>query len=821
MERRLSWLELGARPALFPAAFLTAGALCSAEHGFYGALFLVVCGTAGAGALLLRRRTGAHLLLLAAFFLAGVGLSTFAARVEVPARLQSGGTAVVEGRVEQVGWVEDAFRIDLAVSRVTAPETADARFRARLYLRGHVPTILPGQRILAPVRLKPLEPPLNPGQPDFRARQLRRGLLFTGSADPARVVILSPPSSFQVWLKQTHQQMAARVRELAPSPEAAALYLTLAAGLRAELGDSLEATFSASGLAHVLSVSGLHVAVLAIVLLRMLRALLVRISPSARTLDVRRLAAPLAVPLVWSYVIFTGNQMPAVRSAVMATAVLLAMAAWKRADALNSLALAAMALIIFDPSSVADLSTQLSFMAVASLVLISPALRDAIPVARPDSQATPRWRVYAQRLRESVLGTFCASVAVTWASAPFIAYAFQRLSLAGLVSNVVCLPLCGLLTLFAAGGAAVFVVAPDLAGPLFWLGAYGSQALLFAAEAFARLPGASLVVASFGLWVSLVWITSTFGWSLATARWRWIGLAAPVAILLAFVGPRLLPAPGLTVTFLSVGHGDAIVVSSGGKHALIDGGGSPGGGDTGRKYVLPYLRDRGIDSLELAVMSHPHPDHALGLASTLDHIPTRRLWVPAGEEAGELQLRVIAASGDAEVEEIDARHGSFTLGDAVFEVLGPPEDAVLLEGVNDRSIVLRLRHGDVTFLLTGDIEEAGEEVLSPGPITVMKAPHHGSGTSSTERFVEETRPKVVVFCVGRNSRFRFPDDEVEARYRQVGSACYRTDQHGAVTIESDGRDVQVRTFLPATPEPPLLEEEQAPALARGEDHPHP
>jgi competence protein ComEC len=129
------------------------------------------------------------------------------------------------------------------------------------------------------------------------------------------------------------------------------------------------------------------------------------------------------------------------------------------------------------------------------------------------------------------------------------------------------------------------------------------------------------------------------------------------------------------------------------------------------------------------------------------------------------------------------------------EILGPPVDRVLLEGVNDRSAVLRVRHGAVTILLTGDIEAAAEEQLDPGAVTVLKVPHHGSATSSTEAFVQRTRPRIAVFCVGRYNRFGFPEPEVEARYRRAGAACYRTDRDGAIRVESDGRTVRVQTFV--------------------------
>jgi competence protein ComEC len=129
-----------------------------------------------------------------------------------------------------------------------------------------------------------------------------------------------------------------------------------------------------------------------------------------------------------------------------------------------------------------------------------------------------------------------------------------------------------------------------------------------------------------------------------------------------------------------------------------------------------------------------------------------------------------------------------------LSVLGPPEDKLLLKGVNDRSLVLKLQHGDVSFLFPGDIEAAGEEHLSPGGVTVMKAPHHGSSTSSSPGLLAQTHPRFVVFCVGNHNRFHFPHAPVVQRYEAMGTQCYRTDLNGAVRFLSDGRGVRVETF---------------------------
>jgi competence protein ComEC len=763
----------------------------------------------GAVSLALARLPGAHLGVLLCLGLTGAGLASLEAGVDVPPPLLEGGPTVLEGEVERVDRFEDATRVLLAVARVGQGTGTPARFHASLYAHGTPPSLLPGQRIRVEARLKTLEPASNPGEKDFSATRRRQGLAFTGSFQSAGMLVLSPPPRWRQHLVRTQEGLTGAVHAVAPSTEAAALFLTLAAGQRAALDDGLEEDFSRSGLAHVLSVSGLHVAALALMTLALLRKLLVRAGArmrSLRRMDARRLAAPASVPFVWAYVVFTGNQPPAVRSAVMATVVLLGLALWRRADGLNSLATAAALLVAWTPSSVADLSLQLSFLAVFSLLLLTPALREALPVAPPDPREPHRLKRLLASTRETVLETFCASAAVTVASLPLVAGTFGRASLAGLVSNIVCMPLCGLLTGFAAGGAALYVVAPVLATPLLWGGAWASQVLLWLTRFFAHVPLATMDLPAFGLTASLLYAAGLACWALGERRARLGGLLVPVGLALVFLVPRLIPEPGLRITFLSVGQGDGIVLSSRGHHALIDGGGVPGGADPGLRIVVPFLRASRIERLDLAVLSHPHPDHALGLISALGQVPTERLWLSAGSADGHLSKQLIAAATGAHVEQVQLGHPSYRLGEATLEVLGPPEDRELMEGVNDRSVVLLVRHGDVTVLLPGDVEEEGEAALLAsgklGPVTVLKAAHHGSRTSSTGDFLARLRPRFAVFCVGRRNRFGFPHPEVEARYRSLGTECLRTDMQGALTLESDGRDVRLSTFLPAEPPAP-------------------
>ncbi len=788
-EPVVSWSLLVSRPLVAPAALLLAGVVIGPATDVQACAFLM--GAAGLSALgvWLWRRPGSWLLVLGALLLWGLGESTYEAATEVPA---------ITARSRLTGEVAEAGERSLLL-RVAEVDGAPARFTVTLWT-DEPHGLLGGETVALWARLHPPSPPDNPGQPDFGEARRRAGVVATGSVVTGSLVRLSRAGPLTRWLDAERSALRAKTESLAPSTDAAALLLTLSAGLRANLDDQVEDDFARSGLAHVLSVSGLHVAVLALALMISLRWLLVRLPlRRLRRFDARRLAAPFALALLWAYVVFTGSQGPAVRSGLMASVVLLGVALGRRADGLQALAAAVLVMTSLSPSSVGDLSLQLSFLAVFSLMTLGPALRQAIPLPRPRPDAPPL-RKRLESLRETVLQSLCTSLAVMSVSAPLLASAFHRVGWAGLVANVACMPLCALLSVLAASGAALFVAAPALATPVLWAGAWASELLLSAARLFASLPGAAWNVPAPSPWLAAGWLLGLFALALGRGRWRWLAVAAPLSLLAAVAWPSVAGEAPLTVTFLAVGHGDAVVLTSRGKAAMVDGGGVPGGADVGRKIVLPYLRQRRIGRLSLAALSHPHPDHALGLASTLRAVPVDRLWLPRGAGQGELIREVLQAAPGAQVDRVTRGSTHFWLGEAEIRVLAPPADLTGLDDENDRSMVLRVQHGDVSFLLTGDVEAPAEDRIDPEPVTVMKAPHHGSNTSSTDRFVQRAHPRHVVFCVGRKNRFHFPRPEVVDTYRAVGAHCWRTDVHGAVTFESDGHDVRVVPFHDLPPD---------------------
>jgi len=267
-------------------------------------------------------------------------------------------------------------------------------------------------------------------------------------------------------------------------------------------------------------------------------------------------------------------------------------------------------------------------------------------------------------------------------------------------------------------------------------------------------------------------------------------------------GVPSLPPGFMRVVFLDVGQGDSTLLQFPDKRAvLVDTGGVPGASfDIGERVVFPSVRALGVSSIDTLVLTHGDPDHIGGAPAVLRRLSPRQIWegvpvpphVPLRELASAARLSGAAwrtvQSGDRELS-----------GGVEIRVLHPPPPEWERQRVrNEDSVVLELRLGSVSIVLPGDIGREAEQSLNPtlstAPITVVKAPHHGSATSSTEPFIAAIHPAAVIFSAGRNNRFGHPAPVVVARYRSANAVMFRTDEDGAIVLETDGRVVHVTTW---------------------------
>ncbi len=587
---------------------------------------------------------------------------------------------------------------------------------------------------------------------------------------------------------------------------------------RAAVGHpTLEAIFRGAGIIHLLSVSGLHLAVASFVFYRGLAWLLLFISSIAQRWVARRIAALCAVPAVIFYTLLTGAELPTVRAAVASVLSLLGIACGRRAGLPAALAVAVLWIARPDP----DESSALSIYEPS--LLLSYAATLAIAYVRPLLWLlgrTPRWLRLPVRLMDATLGA-------TMATMPLCAYYFAEAQLAGLIGNLVAVPI-GEFIVLPSGllGAIWAALWPTLPGSklLLYIAAGAAAVMRRMAEALAALKLGGAVYAPSTFQVAL-WMVG-LGVLAAAKKRRWLGWGALGVALGLYLGTACKPLGHLEVTFLDVGQGDAAVIElPSGKVVVIDAGPlatTRGAKSPAEAVVVPFLHRRGHRRIDLLIASHRHPDHFGGMFALLAQFDVGVLWLPPGAIADAPQK--IAAFR----EEVDWRHlreaaqhrgisivvpQSQSLDGVAFDVLAPCQNfraamsadkpgcmvaAPPMWSENDRSLVLRLGYAGRRVLFAGDLELTGElalledaearRALDEVNADVLKAPHHCSSTSSSESFVKAVAPSWVVCSLGRHNRFGFPHDEVLSRYAQIGSTVLRTDESGAigVTILSSG-----------------------------------
>lgn len=635
-----------------------------------------------------------------------------------------------------------------------------------------------GARLSALLLLRPRTAFLNRtgalAWPDLRAPV--QGKLAPGSR--AKLLAISPLDALTTKVRVAARATLEHSLEAPHAGVARALLLGEGAAVERELNDAIRT----AGVSHVLAVSGMHVTLLVGALVALVRACWLR-TPLSLHWQAARVGAAIGVLLAPLIAGLCGASPSALRAAFTSTVVYAVVAMGYKPCALSVTALVVMAHAALRPEEALHPGFVLSVLATAALLTHAGRARSAV----------------RQALRESVRAWL--------ATAAFLLVCFGQVSLIALLANVALLPLGGALVPLAAvhlllatvGLAPLFASAPVLSA--------ASGAFVEAARLCAALDPGLLVPPPTPLQsLALTASCALFLLPLATRVRVWLSASC----LLAWTGDEwalrhALDARALRVTVVDVGQGDAILLETLGGTALIDAGGSLGGGpDPGAHALLPLLRARRIEELALVVLSHPHPDHYGGLAAVFAALPVRELW-DTGQAEAELEGGEVARLlAQARVKGTRVRRprelcgNQHELGPARLDVLAPcPAYDEGLEA-NDNSFVLRLTHGRRRFLFTGDAEQAREESLLAAGVAlqadVLKVAHHGSRTSSTAALLEAVKPKLAVISAGRGNRFGHPHAEVLERLRKKSERVLRVDEVGGVQIESDGEQLQVRAY---------------------------
>ncbi len=632
--------------------------------------------------------------------------------------------------------------------------------------------------------------PGNPGERSERDALRRRGLVGVIVTAPAGGVTVVRPGAWSVRgaIAAVRTRAVEAILQVLPMPQGG-LMLSLLLGIDAHLPPEMYQQFSRAGLVHLMVVSGAQVAIVAGALSAAVRAAHLPVGLSATILGAGVVA--FAAMVGWA---------PSIGRAVIMTGIAVA-GTWaaRGRDRAATLATAALVLLIVHPSVLFDIGFQLSFAATWGLLFVAPALQQRFAALGPLSRA---------------LGVTLGAQAGV---APLLMSHFQTVPLAGLIANLLALPLVAVLVPAGFALIPLLIAAPALGGPLLGLLRPGLDALMWIGGRFGDLSWSTLSTPPLGV-PMVAGLYAIIGGAVAIAAGSWrpargqriAASAAAILALALWYGTASAAPPVLTITVLDVGQGDAILIQSpSGRSALIDGGGEIGaqrsGWDVGRMRVVPALRRAGVRRVDVVVLSHAHEDHVGGLPAVMENFPIGLVLdpgVPHPAPSYARFLRLIEArripyrqAGDGL--QVDLGAGARL---TILHPAGPADPPGDLDGdaVHARGVVARLTHGRNAALFTGDVEVPVERVLidrgAPLASQMLKVGHHGSRTSTSPEFVARVRPRIAVISLGADNAFGHPHPATLATLTASGAAIYRTDRDGAVKITCDGTTLRVYTM---------------------------
>ncbi len=644
--------------------------------------------------------------------------------------------------------------VELAVSRADQARGLPPRVRLSWYEPGAQPG--PGERWAFTARLRCRSGLANPGARDRELSLLRAGLGATGYVAAGHEPRRLEEAGWRAPVQRMRAAVAARIEAAAGDGASAGVLQGLAVGLRAGIPDELEDAFAATGTAHLIAISGMHVTAFALALLWVSRALWAVAGSPRLSAAWPALQACGVLALTGGYALLAGASVPTLRTAAMVAVALLLRLARRALGPAEVLAAAAFLLVAADPLAATSAGFWLSFVAVAALL------------ATADAAGGP-WR--------ALRGFAVAQAVVTVALTPVLLAAFNAVPLVSPLANALAVPLFTLLLLpLTLLGLALTATWPSAAEALWRqlasaLDAGWPALIALGAQPWSVLhppaPPAWLVVAALGMALAAV---------LFPVRALRVAAAVGLAALLLRAPPSL-PEGSFELTVLDVGQGLAAVVSTA-RHVLVYDTGPAwrGGGAAAEHSLLPWLRARGVDEVQVAVVSHADVDHAGGLEVLRTAVPVGRILGPE-----ELPGAVRCVAGEA-----------WTWDGVAFEVLHPGRDEQWSD--NDGSCTLRVAAGGQAALLLADTGRRAEQAMSTAALAaeVVLVPHHGSHSSSGEAFVAAVAPRLAVVSTGFGNRFGLPREEVLRRWRDAGATVLDTAFAGAVTARVGDGELAVR-----------------------------
>ncbi|SFL32045.1 DNA internalization-related competence protein ComEC/Rec2 [Pelosinus propionicus] len=706
---------------------------------------------------------------------------TVYATIEEPAHVTS--LAQEKSRVSYV------LSIDEVQSKNTKKEAASGKLYLYARQANQERVFKAGDKIRVTAEVIALHGYNNPGQYDSVASANLQGIRGRMSVSGNAIHLVSENHSF--WkeiMEKWRIAIISNIERVMP-PSHKAILVGMLFGGYGGIPRDVVVDFATTGIVHILSVSGSHIA-LVVGLITVLGKGIFR-----RFAFADQLIPLFAAIFITLYAVFCGLTPPVLRSLIMGLIGLGAVCFNREKDAAVALCLSVLGMLIYQPALIYDLSFQLSFTATAGLVFLNAQTVKILESTIPLYLARP----------------LAVTIAAQLGVLPFLAWHFNSFSLSSFIANLFIVPIIeGIVILGLLGAFSSMIISVVGAACLVTCSLMISLVLQLA-EWLADMPAAKLYVPSIGLAGSIVYYILV-GWiygykpknmlSLKDTLEKWPQRSAVAVLMLVFciIVYCAYPAP-LSVHFIDVGQGDAaLIITPHGRAILVDTGGTLGEStdfDIGYRVLMPYLKHYGVLKIDYLFLTHGHQDHAGGAAGVAGEIPIKNIMLSRENYTRAVLNLLKAAPNSVRIAVYEGQ--KVEIDGAVVNVLHADTGLSQKQPSNEVSSVIQLRYGKHSFLFTGDLPAQGEdEMIHSGRAfssTVLKVGHHGSKTSSTVKFLQAVNPEYAVISVGRNNSFGHPHEEVIDRLLFQGSKVYRTDEQGAIVFQTDGDTITVDTFL--------------------------
>jgi len=668
-------------------------------------------------------------------------------------------------------------------NRLKLVSISDRRYTF-IFTDRHKKSVLPGDSLILSGTLVRPDPPRNPGQYDYRKYLQQQGI--SGILTKGEILgITHGRWSFTRQFYQIKNRVKLIIEQFVDPPFSGVM-TGLILGDRSGIDDELKDRFQEIGVIHILAVSGLHVGYIYLIL-----------SFLATGLNIRGKGQFWVVTCgLCFYMGLTGFTTSVIRASLMAILYSWGKMREKSISTWNIISGVAVIILAVDPMQLFTPGFLLSFGAVWGILFTYPRLKQL------DSHF-PRWEsMRKNRAIRTVTDLIMVTTGAQIGTFIPVALYFKFFPVWGFLANLLIVFLAGLavisgiltiITSFLVTGFASIL--GDAGWGILWtVNKFGELIYLLP---FRKLPlGGLSTIAVIVLFLLLVfWIWSVGKYLMDKA------ISLTLLFTCTLVWSSVFTPDRVTITFLDVDQGDSCVIQNGNHTILVDAGYGGFGRDMGKSVILPFLRHEGITHIDLLVMSHPHSDHIGGVPAVLESIPVRTIWDSYSDYRSQVYLRIQELSDQKRIAVEQVRPGEiYQLGTMTLTCIYPSKRiGENVRNINNASIVFRLDHGKNSVLFVGDLEDEGEDRVSKlktvDHMDVIKIGHHGSITSSSDKFCKKVQPSVGIISLGRDNKFGHPSQTVIQRWEHVGTNLYRTDQTGAVTLVSDGRDIQLFTML--------------------------